>query len=57
MCQLVSDDDGDPLLGDDRRLRLGEEERVFAVGDQAPVLHRAGAEVRNGDQIWKVNRR
>jgi hypothetical protein len=54
MSQLVGDDDGDPLLGDDGRLRLREEQRVLSVRDEAPVLHGAGAEVRNGDEICTI---
>lgn len=49
VCELVRDDNGDPLLGDDRGLRFGKEKRGLAVGDQAPILHCAGTEVGNGD--------
>lgn len=32
------------------------EEVHFAVGDETPVLHGAGDEVRNGDHVWERNR-
>ena len=39
MSELVTDNDGDSLLGGERRVLGVNEKRCLAIGDQTPVLH------------------
>ncbi len=48
---LVRDDGGDVLAAAGCALLLVDEQVGFAVGDGAEVLHRAGLEVGDGDQV------
>lgn len=51
MCELVANDDGNPLFSSCGSILGVDKETGLAVGDQAPVLHGARAEVGNGDQV------
>ena len=51
MGQLVRDDVGHPLELGPGRLLLVDQEGGVTEGDAAQVLHRAGREVRYGDQV------
>lgn len=46
--QFVGHSDGGVLLVRGRRHSILDEQTSLAVGDQPPVLHGAGVEVRNG---------
>ena len=51
MGQLVLHDLGDSLLGRGTAGLLVVEEVHHSVGDEAPILHGAGAEVGDGDHV------
>ncbi len=56
MGELVGDDVGDELLLVLRARRRVDEQQVLAERDAAEVLHRAGGEVGEGDQVDLVAR-
>ena len=54
--ELVRDDVGHPLELGPRRLGRVDQERGVAEGDAAEVLHGAGHEVRDGDEVHLLAR-
>lgn len=52
VCEFVSDDGGHSLFIPVRGHFTVVEQSGFSIGDQTPVLHRAGVEVRQSHLIY-----